>query len=118
MGFTEQDILRALSEAAEESPGKELTSLWPTVLCILRRGEVYGSSSLPTTTKIDQHPAPSSCQGREGSYFLPPSYIFLTVCIFLVPYKKNKKMLLLSYQGSCHLISQCMLTLNWFFMAC
>ncbi|CAA2953577.1 crossover junction endonuclease MUS81 [Olea europaea subsp. europaea] len=45
MGFSEQQILRAFAEVSETSPSREMSAIWPTVLCRLREDEVYGQVS-------------------------------------------------------------------------
>ncbi|CAI9765011.1 unnamed protein product [Fraxinus pennsylvanica] len=46
MGFSEQQIFRAFAEVSEISRSKEMSSIWPTVLCRLREDEVYGQVCL------------------------------------------------------------------------
>ncbi|KAG8363685.1 hypothetical protein BUALT_Bualt19G0048100 [Buddleja alternifolia] len=60
MGFSRQRIIRAFAEVREISQKKELSSLWPTVLCRLRENEIYGSSSLSTSITDNHYAAPSS----------------------------------------------------------
>ena len=60
MGYTREEVLRAFTEVAETSEKREITSLWPAVLCCLRENQVYGFHSesqanlredcLPTST--------------------------------------------------------------------
>ncbi|PRQ48797.1 hypothetical protein RchiOBHm_Chr2g0114761 [Rosa chinensis] len=42
MGYSEEQMNRAISEVLETSHNKEISSLWPSVLCLLREDEVYG----------------------------------------------------------------------------
>ncbi|KAL6125272.1 hypothetical protein ACLB2K_073331 [Fragaria x ananassa] len=42
MGYSEERINRAISEASGTSHIKEISSIWPSVLCRLREDEVYG----------------------------------------------------------------------------
>ncbi|PRQ54978.1 putative ERCC4 domain, restriction endonuclease type II [Rosa chinensis] len=42
MGYSEEQMNRAISEVLETSHNKEISSLWPSVLCRLREDEVYG----------------------------------------------------------------------------
>lgn len=59
MGFSEQQILRAFAEVSETSPSREMSAIWPTVLCRLREDEVYGLilslKTLPTNDHCDMH---------------------------------------------------------------
>lgn len=59
MGFSEQQILRAFAEVSETSPSREMSAIWPTVLCRLREDEVYGLilslKTLPTDDHCDMH---------------------------------------------------------------
>ncbi|KAI3448833.1 hypothetical protein Pfo_005498 [Paulownia fortunei] len=71
MGFSRQQIICAFSEVTETSQRKEISSLWPTVLCRLREDEIYGSTSLPKSITDDHYAASSSYQhtdGRAGLY--------------------------------------------------
>lgn len=45
MGYTREEVLRAFSEVAETSQEKEMSSLWPALLCCLRENRIYGSHS-------------------------------------------------------------------------
>ncbi|XP_050385475.1 crossover junction endonuclease MUS81 isoform X2 [Argentina anserina] len=42
MGYSEEQINRAISEVLQTSHNKEISSLWPSVLCHLREDAVYG----------------------------------------------------------------------------
>ncbi|KAL8542194.1 hypothetical protein ACS0TY_003164 [Phlomoides rotata] len=66
MGFSQQQIVRAYSEVTKTSQGKEISSLWPTVLCRLREDEIYGSTSVPKSTKDGHCAAPSSYHHKDG----------------------------------------------------
>ncbi|PIN23483.1 Endonuclease MUS81 [Handroanthus impetiginosus] len=66
MGFSRQQIIRAFSEVMETSQRKEISSLWPTVLCRLREDEIYGSTSVPKSITDDLYAAPSSYQNMDG----------------------------------------------------
>ncbi|GFP84258.1 crossover junction endonuclease mus81 [Phtheirospermum japonicum] len=66
MGFSREQIIRAFTEVTEISPKKEISSLWPTVLCRLREDEVYGSTFLPKSIRDDDAAAPSSYQHKDG----------------------------------------------------
>lgn len=45
MGYIREEVLRAFTEVAETSKKKEISSLWPAVLCSLRENQVYGFHS-------------------------------------------------------------------------
>ncbi|THG05642.1 hypothetical protein TEA_000827 [Camellia sinensis var. sinensis] len=42
MGYSKEQILCAFTEVSETSQNKEISSLWPAVLCHLREEQVYG----------------------------------------------------------------------------
>ncbi|XP_059651940.1 crossover junction endonuclease MUS81 [Cornus florida] len=46
MGYSKEQILHAVSEVSETSQSKDVSSLWPAILCRLREDEVYGSTFL------------------------------------------------------------------------
>lgn len=43
MGYSKEQVLLAFNEVAECSENKEISSLWPAVICRLREDQVYGS---------------------------------------------------------------------------
>ncbi|VFQ61428.1 unnamed protein product [Cuscuta campestris] len=45
MGFSKEQINRAYCKASEAALGREVSSLWPTVLCYLREDQIYGPNS-------------------------------------------------------------------------
>ncbi|KAL2230468.1 UNVERIFIED_CONTAM: Crossover junction endonuclease MUS81 [Sesamum indicum] len=67
MGFSREQIIRAFSEVKETSQRKEISSLWPSVLCRLREDDIYGSTSVPKSMTDDHHSMPSSDQHSSGS---------------------------------------------------
>lgn len=66
MGFSREQIIRAFSEVKETSQRKEISSLWPSVLCRLREDDIYGSTSVPKSMTDDHHSMPSSDQHSSG----------------------------------------------------
>ncbi|EYU42967.1 hypothetical protein MIMGU_mgv1a003030mg [Erythranthe guttata] len=69
MGFSRQQSIRAVSEVMETSKGKDISSLWPTVLCRLREDEIYGSTSAPISITDDHIAAP---QSKPNTLPMPP----------------------------------------------
>ncbi|KAL8253409.1 hypothetical protein R6Q59_037102 [Mikania micrantha] len=61
MGYSKEQVVRALAEVAEKSPHEEISSLWLSVLCCLREAEVY---NLPLTSQnvpeVKHHASSSS----------------------------------------------------------
>ncbi|KZV47285.1 hypothetical protein F511_07708 [Dorcoceras hygrometricum] len=45
LGFSQQQIVHACSEVTETSQRKDISTLWPSVLCRLREDEIYGRAS-------------------------------------------------------------------------
>ncbi|GAV84003.1 hypothetical protein CFOL_v3_27448 [Cephalotus follicularis] len=45
MGYSKEQVRHAFSEVLETSQNKDISSLWPTVLCRLQEDQVYGSQS-------------------------------------------------------------------------
>ncbi|XP_022743044.1 crossover junction endonuclease MUS81 isoform X2 [Durio zibethinus] len=45
MGYSKEQVLRAFAEVSETSKNKEISSLWPAVLCRLREDQVYGQEA-------------------------------------------------------------------------
>ncbi|KAL0456059.1 UNVERIFIED_CONTAM: Crossover junction endonuclease MUS81 [Sesamum latifolium] len=66
MGFSREQIIRAFSEVKETSQRKEISSLWPSVLCRLREDDIYGSTSVPKSMTDDHYSMPSSDQHSNG----------------------------------------------------
>ncbi|XP_022139114.1 crossover junction endonuclease MUS81 isoform X2 [Momordica charantia] len=42
MGYSKNQVLDAFKEVSEDNPNKDISSLWPAVLCRLREDHVYG----------------------------------------------------------------------------
>ncbi|XP_075474870.1 LOW QUALITY PROTEIN: crossover junction endonuclease MUS81-like [Primulina tabacum] len=53
MGFSQQQIIRAYSEVTETSQTKEISSLWPSVLCRLREDEIYGRAGFCASENVE-----------------------------------------------------------------
>lgn len=51
MGYTKEQVLDAFAAVSETSLNKEISSLWPAVLCHLREDQVYGLHSEPQTLR-------------------------------------------------------------------
>ncbi|KAL6563562.1 Crossover junction endonuclease mus81 [Orobanche gracilis] len=66
MGFSRAQIIRAFTDVMETSQKKEISSLWPAVLCRIREDEIYGSTSLNRSVRNDSSAAPSSYQHKDG----------------------------------------------------
>ncbi|KAA3454110.1 crossover junction endonuclease MUS81 isoform X2 [Gossypium australe] len=45
MGYSKEQVLSAFAEVSETSKNKEISSLWPSVLCRLREDQVYGQEA-------------------------------------------------------------------------
>lgn len=43
MGYSKEQIISAFKEVSRSHPNKDVSSLWPAVLCQLREEQVYGS---------------------------------------------------------------------------
>ncbi|KAL8125810.1 crossover junction endonuclease MUS81 isoform X2 [Apium graveolens] len=70
MGYSKEQILLAFSNVQKSSPNKNMSSLWPAVLCHLREAEVYGSSSdFQNNPRCDPRPRPlpTNSYTRDGS---------------------------------------------------
>nr|GMD62647.1 crossover junction endonuclease mus81 [Ipomoea batatas] len=59
MGFSKEQITLAFSKVSETSQGKDISSLWPTVLCQLREDQVYGLSS----STVEERVVKTACRG-------------------------------------------------------
>lgn len=67
MGYSKEQILLAFSDVQKSSPNKNMSSLWPAVLCRLREAEVYGSSSdFQNKPRCDPRPLPTNSYIRDG----------------------------------------------------
>lgn len=60
MGYSKEHILFAYSNVSKSLPHKEMSSLWPAVLCRLRETEVYGSCLESQNTSREDPPALST----------------------------------------------------------
>ncbi|CAK9147489.1 unnamed protein product [Ilex paraguariensis] len=59
MGYSKGKIVRAFTEVLETSQNKEISSLWPAVLCRLREDQVYGLPLMSLNTQRDCLPSAS-----------------------------------------------------------
>ncbi|KAM1941581.1 hypothetical protein ACFX13_029141 [Malus domestica] len=57
MGYSREQIVQAFTEVSETSNDKEMSSLWPSVLCRLREDEVYGLHLKSQSLREDLCPA-------------------------------------------------------------
>ncbi|KAM7472572.1 hypothetical protein LguiA_010755 [Lonicera macranthoides] len=55
MGYSKEQIIRAFSEVSEVSGNKDISSLWPAVLCCLREEQIYGLPFESRNTQRDHH---------------------------------------------------------------
>lgn len=69
MGYSKEQILLAFADVQKSSPNKNMSSLWPAVLCRLREAEVYGSSSdfqIKLRCDPQSHPLATNSYARDG----------------------------------------------------
>ncbi|XP_021808848.1 crossover junction endonuclease MUS81-like isoform X2 [Prunus avium] len=66
MGYSKEQIVQAFTEVSESSLGKELSSLWPSVLCRLREEEVYGLHLKSQTLRKDLCAEPITYTVADG----------------------------------------------------
>ncbi|KAK6928839.1 ERCC4 domain [Dillenia turbinata] len=63
MGYSAEQILRAVVEVSKSHQNKDISSLWPAVLCCLRENQIYGlNSRSQTTLRQEHHATPTTCQ--------------------------------------------------------
>ncbi|KAK3001824.1 hypothetical protein RJ639_022453 [Escallonia herrerae] len=68
MGYSKEQILCAFAEVSETSGNKEMSSLWPAVMCRLREEQVYGLPLESPNIIREDHLASSTS-------YLPTSYL-------------------------------------------
>lgn len=56
-GYSKEQVLVAFTEVSKSSQKKEISSLWPAVLCHLREDQVYGLLSESQSVVEISHPA-------------------------------------------------------------
>ncbi|KAK3223824.1 hypothetical protein Dsin_010849 [Dipteronia sinensis] len=66
MGYSKEQVLHAFNEVSETSQNKEISSLWPAVLCRLREDQVYGSYPSSQNLREDCRAASTSCAFKSG----------------------------------------------------
>ncbi|OIT34672.1 PREDICTED: crossover junction endonuclease MUS81 isoform X1 [Nicotiana attenuata] len=64
MGFSKEQVIRAYSEVLETSKSKDISLIWPSVLCRLREDQVYGQVG---TSRIDDRLPETTCTGTVNS---------------------------------------------------
>lgn len=60
MGYSTDQVISAFTEVAETSQSKDMSSLWPAVLCLLREKQVYDLSLDPNKNLREDSPASSN----------------------------------------------------------
>ncbi|KAK4841777.1 hypothetical protein QYF36_010280 [Acer negundo] len=73
MGYSKEQVLHAFNEVSETSQNKEISSLWPAVLCRLREDQVYGSYPSSQNLREDFRAASTSCAFKSGQVDLARS---------------------------------------------
>ncbi|XP_029124879.1 crossover junction endonuclease MUS81 [Cajanus cajan] len=72
MGYSKEHIINAFTEVSRSHPNKDVSSLWPAVLCHLREEQVYGSrpESQRSTDLIgkETRTLTSSCGGHVPNF--------------------------------------------------
>jgi crossover junction endonuclease MUS81 len=66
MGYSKEQVLAAFAEVSESSQ-KEISSLWPAVLCRLREDQVYGLHSVSQTVREDCHAMSNTYTNSSGN---------------------------------------------------
>ncbi|XP_024452712.2 crossover junction endonuclease MUS81 isoform X3 [Populus trichocarpa] len=66
MGYSKEKVLLAFSEVSETSQYKEISLLWPAVLCHLREDLIYGVQSEPQTLTEDFRSTSTACTFSNG----------------------------------------------------
>ncbi|CAH9091887.1 unnamed protein product, partial [Cuscuta europaea] len=69
MGYPKEQIIHGFLKASEASPGRDISSLWPTVLCHLREDQIYGLSSSIVDDKVVQSSFGGSSDDPQSSAF-------------------------------------------------
>lgn len=64
MGFSKEQVIQAYSEVLETSQNKDISLIWPSVLCRLREDQVYGEVG---STRIEARLSESACNGTINS---------------------------------------------------
>ena len=67
MGYSKEKVVLAFSEVSETSQYKEISSLWPAVLCHLREDLIYGVHSEPQTLTEDFRSTSTACTFLNGN---------------------------------------------------
>jgi hypothetical protein len=67
MGYSKEKVLLAFSEVSETSKYKEISVLWPAVLCHLREDLIYGVHSEPQTLTEDFQSTSTACTFSNGN---------------------------------------------------
>ncbi|KAM3685973.1 hypothetical protein ACB098_11G163800 [Castanea mollissima] len=65
MGYSKEQVLAAFAEVSESSQ-KEISSLWPAVLCRLREDQVYGLHSGSQSVREDCHAMSNAYTNSNG----------------------------------------------------
>lgn len=66
MGFSRERIISAFDEVSKTSQNKDISSIWPAVLCCLREDQIYGQSSECYSQRQDTLAELSTNKFKEG----------------------------------------------------
>lgn len=66
MGFSREKIICAFHEISKTYQDKDISSIWPAVLCHLREGQIYGQSIECYSPRVDISAEPSAKKTKEG----------------------------------------------------
>ncbi|XP_050234243.1 crossover junction endonuclease MUS81 isoform X2 [Mercurialis annua] len=67
MGYSKEQVLHAFAEVSKETaPNKDISSLWPSVLCRLREDEVYGLHSESQSFRKHSQLTTTTCKYVNG----------------------------------------------------
>ncbi|XP_055817957.1 crossover junction endonuclease MUS81 isoform X2 [Solanum dulcamara] len=64
MGFSKEQVIQAYSEVLETSQNKDISLIWPSVLCRLREEQVYGQVG---STRVEDRLSESTFNGTANS---------------------------------------------------
>ncbi|XP_028789880.1 crossover junction endonuclease MUS81 isoform X2 [Neltuma alba] len=66
MGYSKEQVVSAFTDVSRSHPDKDVSSLWPAVLCHLREGEVYDLQTESQTMRNDFRVTSSTVVSRDS----------------------------------------------------
>lgn len=70
MGYSKEQVVTAFNDVSRRYPDKDVSSLWPAVLCHLKEGQVHGLQAESQTMRNNVRGTSSTAVSSGTSFLL------------------------------------------------